>query len=185
MVHLRRGIPLVEQKSASELSVFSLHRDHQEISALLSSLPTWDNAPKGRSFENTWLVCVLTSEALVSSRYCRASRAASDAKYFIKVFGVTLYPRVPDFIKFFLLQLLVLFSNWRVRNSLGVSLLQRVFVHHIYVGPVQVWQELKSCIQVTVTLLVMRLYIPATRYNFSGLFGLQYHKLRCDFIQTL
>lgn len=84
-----------------------------------------------------WFVCS-PSEALVRSRYCRASREASDAKYFIKVLGVTLYPQVPDFIKFFLLKLLVLFSNWRVRNSLGASLLQCVFVHRIYVGLVRV-----------------------------------------------
>lgn len=49
-------------------------------------------------------------------------------------------------IKFILLQLLVLCSNQRIRKSLGVFLLQYIFVHSICVGLVKVWEELQSSI---------------------------------------
>lgn len=153
MVHLGKGIPAVEQKSASEQSSYT-----GTISRFLPCFFLFLHGamhPKDSLLKTPdWFVCS-HSEALVRSRYCRAGRDASDAKYFIKVLGVTLYPWVPDFIKFFLLQLLVLFSNWRVRNSFGVSLLQLIFVHRIYVGLARVWEELQSCIQVTVSLLVI------------------------------
>lgn len=138
------------RKSASEQSVLLTQGPSVDF-YLAFPLPTWGSAPKGQS---AWFVCS-PSEALVRSRYCSASREASGAPCFVRVLGVTLYPRVPDFIKFFLLQLLVLFSNCRVRNSLGVSLLQRIFVHRFYVGLMRVGEELQSCIQVTVSLLVI------------------------------
>lgn len=102
------------------------------------------SAHKGQSFESTWLVCVVSFISPCEEQICRASREASDAKYFIKALGVTLYSRVPDFIKFFLLQFLVLGSNWRVRNSLGVSVKQSIFVHLIIAGLQRVWRSCRA-----------------------------------------
>lgn len=173
MVQLGKCVPAVARKPAS-------------ICLLFFFCSCMGSAHRGQSLENTWLVRVVSFISPCEEQICRASREASDAKYFIKALGVTLYSWVADFIKFFLLQFLVLGSNWRVRNSLGVSGKQSIFVHLIFVGLLRMW---RSCRAVSGLLCPSWWYAYDKRISTSSsshLFGLQYSKVsHGEFLQRL